>query len=818
MKILLIYLTYLRYAYSMRHKSRSTIYIYKWMENLVNFLFFISKNLLLIIIRFIIMKKVLMVLIVVLVFVIAPTFANACEYTVSANAGPNGTISPNSQTVHVGDTTTFTVTPNAGYTASASGCNGSLSGTTYTTGAISADCTVTATFTLIPVKVDGGWTDWNTKDNTCGVSGTQTRTCTNPTPSNGGADCSLLDGGNSSRAYTNDNCSTPTATISATKIICPTENLLPNWGAGGPDITSKTASDFLAANPSCHTATWNFEWAPSTAINPGDSVTVAGGSWTPFTSTTSIPTGNDVWVREQSNSDYIPFTGVTTTKNVSAELYCNTDVLNYDNYDEIYNPKANTTYYCVAFNVLKSTPVTSYTVTASAGTNGTITPPTQSVNSGTTTAFTVTPATGYTATMGGTCPAGTLTGTTYTTGNITSDCTVTATFNQTTTTITVTATAGPNGTITPSSQTTGTGTTVNFTVTPATGYLVSSMDGTCPTGSLSGTTYTTGNITADCTVTATFGVVPPSNIVSVTATAVGNGTITPPVIEGGIGVPYNFVVTPNAGYQATMSGTCPAGTLTGNAYATGIISASCNVIATFTLIPVGPSSSLALTTNSATFITSTSATLNGAVTNIGSTNPTIEGFEYGTTTTYGSNVNTTGSFNVGAYTGNVSLQCGTTYHFRAYATDSVGTQYGTDQSFTTNSCGGTHSSGGYSTSSGGRVLAATTTCGIYVDKYMRMGLKGNDVDAVKKVQLFMNNYMGSSLKIDGIFGPKTDAAVRAFQAKQFDKVLSPWGLTAPTGIFYLTTQTEVNNIMCPPLNLPIPSLVPMNQNASFPKY
>lgn len=73
------------------------------------------------------------------------------NYTVSASAGVGGTISPASQTVSSGGSTTFTVTPNAGYTASASGCGGSLSGTTYTTGAITGACTVSATYTLINV-------------------------------------------------------------------------------------------------------------------------------------------------------------------------------------------------------------------------------------------------------------------------------------------------------------------------------------------------------------------------------------------------------------------------------------------------------------------------------------------------------------------------------------------------------------------------------------------------------------------------------------------------------------------------------------------
>ncbi|KJU84860.1 conserved hypothetical protein, membrane or secreted [Candidatus Magnetobacterium bavaricum] len=82
------------------------------------------------------------------------TIANQGQptHTVTPSAGPNGSISPSThQTVADGLTTTFTVTPDPGYTASVSGtCGGNLVGTTYTTAAIKADCTVIATFTSTP--------------------------------------------------------------------------------------------------------------------------------------------------------------------------------------------------------------------------------------------------------------------------------------------------------------------------------------------------------------------------------------------------------------------------------------------------------------------------------------------------------------------------------------------------------------------------------------------------------------------------------------------------------------------------------------------
>ncbi len=69
-------------------------------------------------------------------------------YTVTVS----GSISPGNSTVNHGTTRSFTVKPSAGYTASVSGCGGTLAGNIYTTAAITADCAVTASF---PVTVVG---------------------------------------------------------------------------------------------------------------------------------------------------------------------------------------------------------------------------------------------------------------------------------------------------------------------------------------------------------------------------------------------------------------------------------------------------------------------------------------------------------------------------------------------------------------------------------------------------------------------------------------------------------------------------------------
>lgn len=69
-------------------------------------------------------------------------------YTVTPSASANGSISPaTAQVVAVNTQASFTVTPQAGYSAAVGGtCGGSLVGSSYTTAAVVGDCTVQASF------------------------------------------------------------------------------------------------------------------------------------------------------------------------------------------------------------------------------------------------------------------------------------------------------------------------------------------------------------------------------------------------------------------------------------------------------------------------------------------------------------------------------------------------------------------------------------------------------------------------------------------------------------------------------------------------
>ena len=209
-----------------------------------------------------------------------------------------------------------------------------------------------------------------------------------------------------------------------------------------------------------------------------------------------------------------------------------------------------------------------------------------------------------------------------------------------------------------------------------------------------------------------------------------------------------------------------------------------------------------VTTSPVTAITQTGATLNGEIVDneeeIGGV--TERGFEYGTTTSYGADVNEEGEYSVGIYSLSMGeLTCNTTYHVRAYTTNDFDTTYGEDITFTTSPCSSepTPPTPPRTGSSGGSVRKPVTTVCNPGDKYssqtglpcttytpstnvgptapttctlvntLRQGSKGAEV---KCLQTKLN------ITSDGIFGPKTKAAVIFFQKNHN---LVPDGIVGP---------------------------------------
>ncbi len=153
-----------------------------------------------------------------------------------------------------------------------------------------------------------------------------------------------------------------------------------------------------------------------------------------------------------------------------------------------------------------------YTITASAGSNGSISPSgAVSVSSGGSKTFTVTPNTGYhiSAVVVDGNSQGAITS--YTFSNVTANHTISATFAINT--YTITATAGNGGTVTPATATVNSGGSQTFTITPDTGYSITNVTVDSVSQGVI-TSYTFSNVTANHTITASFAVNAPTSSVS----------------------------------------------------------------------------------------------------------------------------------------------------------------------------------------------------------------------------------------------------------------------------------------------------------------
>jgi hypothetical protein len=159
-----------------------------------------------------------------------------------------------------------------------------------------------------------------------------------------------------------------------------------------------------------------------------------------------------------------------------------------------------------ACSVNASFSLNEYQVTATSEGSGAISPESQSVTHGNNATFIVTPATGYSVSDVTGCD-GSLTDNTYTTGAITSACSVNASFSLNE--YRITASSGGGGVISPESQMVAHGDNATFTVTPDNGYDIFTVEG-C-NGTLDVNNYITDTIIEACSINATFNQVPDVN-------------------------------------------------------------------------------------------------------------------------------------------------------------------------------------------------------------------------------------------------------------------------------------------------------------------
>ncbi len=233
-------------------------------------------------------------------------------------------------------------------------------------------------------------------------------------------------------------------------------------------------------------------------------------------------------------------------------------------------------------NQSQDQPQSYYTITASAGTGGSISPSgTVSVASGSSRTFTITPNSGYR--ISNVVVNGSSVGavSSYTFSNITRNNTISATFTVSTTSYTITASAGTGGSISPSGTVSvASGSSRTFTITPNSGYRISNV---VVNGSSVGavSSYTFSNITRNNTISATFTVSTTSY--TITASAGTGGTISPSgTVKVASGSSRTFTITPNSGYK--ISNVLVNGSSVGavNSYTFSNINRNSTISATFT--------------------------------------------------------------------------------------------------------------------------------------------------------------------------------------------------------------------------------------------
>ncbi|MCL2310350.1 MAG: hypothetical protein FWC42_08800, partial [Proteobacteria bacterium] len=557
------------------------------------------------------------------------TTATGNYYTVTANAGAGGAINPpGTMSVNAGATKTFIIIPNAGYRiSSVGGCSGTWNGTnSYTTGAVTAPCTVTASFAQINYTVTAGVSGIGGTISSSGAnsvpSGTTKAFTITPNPNyrifsvNG---CGgTLSGSTFTTAPVTADCTvtasfastttfyTVTATAGTGGTISPPGNVSVASGAtqaftvtantgyiidvnnvtgtcGGILITAYivghpyslgtyttnpvnancTVSVSFRPEPTYYTITPSA--GPGGSIDPSAPIRLSSVQGTPFTLT-------------PDDGYKIASVGGTCVGTLNGNIYT------------VSKPTADCTI------IALFAPTITYTITTSAGTGGTISPPgtISEIAPRTTKTFTVTPNLGYYISSIKGCDGVAVTGDktftsalSYTTGPITANCTVTAAFTQLS--YTVTASASTGGTISPPGPISATyGTTKQFTATPNTGYYVDTISG-CRGASVHGSrtsatalTYTTGNITDDCTVTASFAPI----TYTITVRADTNGTVSPSGnVTVGYGATQKITITPDAGFIASVSSSPCDGTLNNNVFTTKAIFADCTITVAFTRAP-----------------------------------------------------------------------------------------------------------------------------------------------------------------------------------------------------------------------------------------
>ena len=514
-------------------------------------------------------------------------------YTITGSAGTGGTISPaGAQTVGRGSNKGFTVTANEGYvidkltvvkgdtTETITLTSSRQTSWVYTFQNVAANGSITATFkqfhTITATEGNGG--SMSPSDQTVENGKSITFTITADTANGYVVDALTVDGnivsaalGQSTYAYTFTNViqnhaisvtfKKPqylTITVSAGEngTISPgtsqmergTTKAFTVAAASGYGIdTLKVDGSVVAGASGTSTYTYTF-----VKVSENHTISATFKQQSQFTIKTGLGMGGtisprkDTTVAKDGNQSY--------TITASAGYVISRVKVVKGTASETIEDAAGKTSYAYTFkNVQTDSQIeasfeksaTTYTITASAGENGSISPPgSVSVTSGGSQTFTITASNDYEVAdvLVDSVSQGAITSYTFT--HVTANHTITVTFKQKpATTYTITASAGSNGTISPSGSVSVTsGGSQTFTISALDGYEVESvLVDNQSQGAI--TTYTFTNVTANHTITVTFKQKPAAQY-TIEATAGDNGRITPAgttAYDAGTTPTYTFI-------------------------------------------------------------------------------------------------------------------------------------------------------------------------------------------------------------------------------------------------------------------------------------
>ena len=225
--------------------------------------------------------------------------------------------------------------------------------------------------------------------------------------------------------------------------------------------------------------------------------------------------------------------------------------------------------------------VVAYTITASAGANGTISPTgPQTVLSGGSLAFTIAPSTGYHVLDVQVDSVSVGAPTSYTFTNVTAAHTISATFAITQFAITTSMDGTGTGTISPTSPSVNYGADQAFTITPAAGSTLTAVtvDGSAAAVA---SPYTFHTVTATHTIKATFTL--QTFAITTSMDGTGTGTISPTSPTVNYGADQAFTITPAAGSTLTAVTVDGSAAAVASPYTFHTVTATHTIKATFTL-------------------------------------------------------------------------------------------------------------------------------------------------------------------------------------------------------------------------------------------